>query len=177
VAGFAVASAAGGAANGFEMLLIARVAQGAFATMLAPGALPMLSVTFADDGKERGRAFGIFGAISGAGGALGLLLGGALTQDLSWRWCLYVNVIIAVVAFASALVFLPDSGRPERTRLDISGTVVAVLGLVGIVYGLGNAAVISSRRSRSRNPGSRTVTLLLLAALVSSGSTDQELVG
>lgn len=140
VVGFAVASAAGGAASGFEMLLIARVAQGAFAAMLAPAALSMLSVTFADDGKERGRAFGIFGAISGAGGALGLLLGGVLTQDLSWRWCLYVNVIIAVVAFVGALVFFPDGGRPERTRLDISGTVVAVLGLVGIVYGLGNAA-------------------------------------
>jgi EmrB/QacA subfamily drug resistance transporter len=140
VAGFAVASAAGGAASGFAMLLIARVAQGAFAAMLAPAALSMLSVTFAGDGKERGRAFGIFGAISGAGGALGLLLGGVLTQDLSWRWCLYVNVIIAVVAFVGALVFLPDGGRPERTRLDISGTVVAVLGLVGIVYGLGNAA-------------------------------------
>ena len=72
VVGFAVASAVGGAASGFGMLVIARVAQGAFAAMLAPGALSMLSVTFADDGKERGRAFGIFGAISGAGGALGL---------------------------------------------------------------------------------------------------------
>ena len=140
VVGFAVASAIGGAASGFAMLVIARVVQGAFAAMLAPGALSMLSVTFADDGKERGRAFGIFGAISGAGGALGLLLGGVLTQDLSWRWCLYVNVIIAAVAFVGALVFLPDGGRPERTRLDIPGTVVAVLGLVGIVYGLGNAA-------------------------------------
>ena len=140
VAAFAVASAVGGAANGFEMLLIARVAQGAFAAMLAPAALSMVSVTFADDANERGRAFGIFGAISGAGGALGLLLGGVLTQDVSWRWCLYVNLIIAVVAFVGALLFLPDGGRPERTRLDISGTVVAVLGLVGIVYGLGNAA-------------------------------------
>ncbi len=140
IIGFAVASAVGGAGSGFEMLVIARAAQGAFAAMLAPGVLSMLSVTFADDGKERGRAFGIFGAISGAGGALGLLLGGVLTQDLSWRWCPYVNVIIAMVAFAGALVFLPDGGRPERTRLDIPGTVVAVLGLVGIVYGLGNAA-------------------------------------
>jgi MFS family permease len=77
--GFAVASAVGGAATGFAMLLIARVAQGVFAAMLAPAALSMLSVTFADDANERGRAFGIFGAISGAGGALGLLLGGVLT--------------------------------------------------------------------------------------------------
>jgi MFS family permease len=122
------------------MLLIARVAQGAFGAMLTPAALSMLSVTFADDANERGRAFGIFGAISGAGGALGLLLGGVLTQDRSWRWCLYVNLIIAVVAFFGALVFLADGGRPERTRLDISGTVTAALGLVGIAYGLSNAA-------------------------------------
>ncbi|GAA4386690.1 MFS transporter [Tsukamurella soli] len=140
LAGFAAASAAGGAASGFEMLLIARVAQGAFAAILAPAALSMVSVTFADDADERGRAFGVFGAVSGAGGALGLLLGGVLTQDLSWRWCLYVNLIIAVVAFIGALTFLSDDGRREHTRLDITGTVTAVLGLVGIAYGLGNAA-------------------------------------
>ncbi|WP_432839401.1 MFS transporter [Dactylosporangium sp. CA-092794] len=139
VAGFAVASAVGGAAGGFAALLLARVAQGVFAAMLAPAALSMLSVTFADDATERGRAFGIFGAISGAGGALGLLLGGVLTQDLSWRWCLYVNLIIAAVAFAGAVAFLRDGDRPERVRLDLSGTVAAVLGLVGVVYGLGNA--------------------------------------
>ena len=139
VAGFAVASAVGGAAPGFTTLLAARVAQGAFAAMLAPAALSLLSVTFAHDAKERGRAFGVFGAISGAGGALGLLLGGILTQDLSWRWCLYVNLIIAAIAFAGALAFLHDGARPERVRLDLAGTVTAVLGLVGVVYGLGNA--------------------------------------
>ena len=138
VTGFAVASAVGGAASGFGTLLIARVAQGALAAMLAPAALSLLSVTFADDAGERGRAFGIFGAVSGAGGALGLLLGGVLTQDLSWRWCLYVNLIIAVVALLGAPV-LRDGAPPERVRLDIAGTVTAVLGLVGLVYGLGNA--------------------------------------
>jgi EmrB/QacA subfamily drug resistance transporter len=140
LAGFAVASAAGGAATGFAMLLIARIAQGGFAAMLAPAALSMVSVTFAHDANERGRAFGIFGAISGAGGALGLLLGGILTQDLSWRWCLYVNLIIAAVAFVGAVVFLSDGARPQRTRLDVPGTAVAILGLVGIAYGLGGAA-------------------------------------
>src|SRR5262249_47591531 len=89
--GFAGASALGGAATGFGLLLIARIVQGAFAAMLAPAGLSILSVTFAHDASERGRAFGIFGAISGAGGAIGLLLGGVLTQDVSWRWCLYVN--------------------------------------------------------------------------------------
>jgi len=140
VTGFAAASAVGGAATGFGMLLIARVAQGAFAAMLAPAALSLMSVTFAGDANERGRAFGIFGAVSGAGGALGLLLGGILTQSVSWRWCLFVNLVIAVIAFAGALVWLRDGERPERVRLDIAGTVTVVLGLVGIVYGLGNAA-------------------------------------
>src|SRR5579863_10316540 len=114
VGGFAVASAVGGAAGGFPMLLIARVAQGAFATMLAPAALSLVSVTFARDADERGRAFGIFGAVAGGGGGVGLLLGGVLTQSVSWRWCLYVNLIIAAVAFAGALVWLRDSSRPAR---------------------------------------------------------------
>lgn len=140
VVGFAVASAVGGAAPGFELLLIARVAQGAFAALLAPAALSLLSVTFADDANERGRAFGIFGAISGAGGASGLLLGGVLTQSVSWRWCLYVNVIIAVIALIGAVIWLPAGKQPKRERLDIAGTVTVILGLVGLVYGLGNAA-------------------------------------
>lgn len=140
VIGFAAASAVGGAATGFDMLLIARVAQGAFAAMLAPAALSLVSVTFADNAKERGRAFGIFGAVSGAGGALGLLLGGILTQTVSWRWCLYVNVIIAVVALIGAFLVLRDGDPPARVRLDIRGTVTSVLGVVGLVYGLGNTA-------------------------------------
>jgi EmrB/QacA subfamily drug resistance transporter len=140
VGGFAVASAVGGAAVGFPMLLIARIAQGGFAAMLAPAALSLVSVTFARDPGERGRAFGIFGAVAGAGGAIGLLLGGVLTQTVSWRWCLYVNLVIAAVAFAGALVWLRDGDRPERERLDIAGTATVVLGLVGIVYGLGSSA-------------------------------------
>ena len=166
VAGFAAASALGGAASGFEMLLTARVAQGAFAALLAPAALSMLSVTFADDRKERGRAFGIFGAISGAGGALGLLLGGLLTQDLSWRWCLYVNVIIAVIVLAGALAFLRDGARPTRTPLDIAGTVVVVLGLVGIVYGLGNAASKGWQDARTLGPVTAGVVLLIVFVLI-----------
>ncbi|MET8999241.1 DHA2 family efflux MFS transporter permease subunit [Amycolatopsis sp. NPDC004169] len=138
--GFAAASALGGAADGFTLLLIARIAQGAFAAILAPAALAMVSVTFAGNADERGRAFGVFGAISGAGGALGLLLGGVLTQSLSWRWCLYVNVVIAAIAIGGALVFLVDRARPARTPLDLAGTALALLGLFGIVHGLGNAA-------------------------------------
>ncbi|MGF6883972.1 EmrB/QacA subfamily drug resistance transporter [Nocardia sp. GAS34] len=164
--GFAIASAVGGAANGFEMLLLARIVQGAFGAMLAPAALSMLSVTFADDPNERGRAFGIFGAISGAGGALGLLLGGILTQDLSWRWCLYVNLIIAVAALVGAFGFLAAGGRPERTRLDVSGTVTAVLGLVGIAYGLGDAASKGWNDFRTLGPVVAGVLLVIVFVLI-----------
>jgi MFS family permease len=120
--------------------LFGRIAQGAFAALLAPAALSMVSVTFADNAADRGRAFGVFGAVSGAGGALGLLLGGVLTQSVSWRWCLLVNLVIAVIALFGAFVWLRDSARPERVRLDIAGSVTIILGLVGIVYGLGDAA-------------------------------------
>ncbi|MFI5958919.1 DHA2 family efflux MFS transporter permease subunit [Cryptosporangium sp. NPDC051539] len=139
VVGFALASALGGAAGTFAVLLVSRVAQGSFGALLAPAALSLLSVTFADNAHERGRAFGIFGAVSGAGGAMGLLLGGVLTQNVSWRWCLYVNVIIAAVALAGAVLGLRSGDRPERVRLDVAGAVTVVLGLVGIVFGLGNA--------------------------------------
>ncbi|SCG72218.1 MFS transporter [Micromonospora humi] len=139
VLGFAAASAVGGAAGGFPLLLVARVGQGAFGAMLAPAALSLLSVTFARDAKERGRAFGVFGAVSGAGGALGLLLGGVLTQDASWRWCLYVNLVIAALALAGASIWLRGGDRPERVPLDVAGTVTVALGLVAIVFGLGNA--------------------------------------
>ena len=166
LAGFALASAAGGAASGFEMLLTARVIQGAFAAMLAPAALSMLSVTFADDANERGRAFGIFGAISGAGGALGLLLGGVLTQDLSWRWCLYVNLIIAVAALAGALAFLAEGTRPQRTRLDVPGTVTAVLGLVAITYGLADAASNGWSDLRTLGPVLAGVALMIIFVLI-----------
>src|SRR5580692_6549169 len=92
--GFAAASAVGGAATSFGMLVAARACQGAFGAFMAPSALSLLTTTFSGS-KDRGRAFGVFGAIAGAGGAIGLLLGGVLTEYLSWRWCLYVNLFFA----------------------------------------------------------------------------------
>jgi len=140
LSGFAIASAVGGAAEGFGLLVTARAAQGVFGALLAPAALSLLTVTFAE-GKERGRAFAIFGAISGAGGAVGLILGGALTEYLSWRWCLYVNVPIAIVAIVGALVVLPrrEPRAPGAPGLDVPGAVLSVAGLVSLVYGLGTA--------------------------------------
>ncbi|GIF20381.1 EmrB/QacA subfamily drug resistance transporter [Actinoplanes tereljensis] len=136
--GFALASALGGAANGLEMLIIARALQGAFGAALAPAALSLLSTTFTEP-ADRGKAFGIFGAISGAGGAVGLLLGGVLTEYASWRWCLYVNLIIAAIAVVGGLRKLQDEKIINPNRIDIPGAVAAIVGLVGLVYGLGKA--------------------------------------
>ena len=136
--GFAAASAVGGAATSFGVLVIGRGAQGAFGAMLAPAALLTLTVTFTDP-AERGRAFGVYGAIAGAGGAVGLLLGGVLTEYLSWRWCLYVNVVLAVIAVAGAVRLLVAQPRDPGVRIDWPGTVLEVAGLVAVVYGLSEA--------------------------------------
>jgi len=136
--GFAGASAFGGAATGFAMLVIGRGAQGAFGALLAPAALATLTTTFTDP-AERGKAFGVYGAIAGAGGAVGLVLGGLLTEYLSWRWSLYVNVVLAVVAVAGAVRLLGGQPRDRGVRIDWPGTVLVVAGLVGVVYGLSEA--------------------------------------
>ena len=137
--GFALASALGGAAPNFEVLIGARALQGAFGALLAPTALAVLTTTFTIP-KERARAFGVFGAIAGAGGAVGLLLGGALTENLDWRWNLYINVAIAAVAIVGTLLFVPSIERiGPRPKLDIPGTLLVSGGLFGIVYGFSNA--------------------------------------
>ena len=140
--GFAGVSAIGGASVNFTMLVTARACQGAFAALLVPSALSLLTTTFTEQ-KERGKAFGVFGAIAAAGGAVGLLLGGALTEYLSWRWTLYVNLIFATVAFTGGALLLkrqPPSGRP---RLDIPGVLLVSGGLFCLVYGFSNAATHS----------------------------------
>jgi EmrB/QacA subfamily drug resistance transporter len=136
--GFAAASAFGGAAQNFAMLLIARAVQGGFGAMLAPAALSTLTVTFTNP-AERGKAFGVFGAIAGAGGAIGLLLGGVLTEYLSWRWCLYVNVVFSLVAVTAAVRLLRRDHPDTDTHIDMLGTVLVVAGLVCVVYGLSEA--------------------------------------
>ena len=136
--GFGAASALGGAATSFAVLVIGRGAQGAFGAMLAPAALSTLTVTFTDP-ADRGRAFGVYGAIAGAGGAVGLLLGGVLTEYLSWRWTLYVNVVLAAIAGAGAVRLLPADRRDPGVRIDWPGTVLVAGGLVAVVYGLSEA--------------------------------------
>jgi EmrB/QacA subfamily drug resistance transporter len=109
-----------------------------FAALLAPAALSLMTTTFTDP-RERGKAFGVFGAIAGAGSAIGMLLGGALTEYLDWRWCLYVNAPVAAVAVLGAIVTLKDSGRRAGAHLDVLGAVLGTAGVLSIVYGCSQA--------------------------------------
>lgn len=136
--GFALASAAGGAAESFGMLVAARVAQGAFGAMLAPAALAVLTTTFTDE-RERGKAIAVFGTIATSGLAIGLMLGGVLTESLSWRWALYVNLAFAVPAALVGLRLLVDEARPARPPLDLAGTLAASAGLFALIYGFSGA--------------------------------------
>ncbi|MEU1308919.1 MFS transporter [Streptomyces cinnamoneus] len=138
--GFAGASALGGAAHTSGLLFSARALQGAFGAVLAPSALSLLTTTFTDL-KERSKAFGIYGAIAGGGAAIGLIMGGLLTEYLNWRWCLYVNVPIALVALTGAVWLLHDHrpARAERPRLDLPGVALGCSGLVAVVYGCSEA--------------------------------------
>ena len=137
--GFALASALGGAAESFGVLVGARVLQGVFGALLAPAALATLATTFTDP-KERSKAFGVFGAVAGGGSAVGLVLGGVLTELLSWRWCLYVNLVFAALAVLGAVFLLQKARVDQRPRLDIPGTLLASGGLFGLVFGFSQAA-------------------------------------
>ncbi len=137
--GFAAASAIGGVAVNQGMLFVARGAQGAFAALMAPAALSLLTVTFTD-ARERARAFGVYGAIAGGGLAVGLLAGGVLTEYLSWRWCLLVSTPVAIVAAVAALRFVKESRAQGNTRYDIPGAITSTVGLVALVYGFTKAS-------------------------------------
>jgi EmrB/QacA subfamily drug resistance transporter len=137
--GFAGVSAIGGASVNFGMLITARACQGAFGALLVPSALSLLTTTFTEP-KERGKAFGIYGAIAAAGGAIGLLLGGALTEYLSWRWTLYVNLIFAGAAFIGGAILLTRQSSQVKPKLDIPGVLLVSSALFCLVYGFSNAA-------------------------------------
>jgi EmrB/QacA subfamily drug resistance transporter len=136
--GFAGASALGGAAQSFDLLVGARALQGVFGALLAPAALSLLATTFTDP-AERGKAFGIYAGIAGAGGAIGLLLGGALTETLDWRWCLYVSIAFALPAAIAGTRLLHHVPARSRPRLDIPGALAASAGLFALVFGLARA--------------------------------------
>lgn len=136
--GFAAASVLGGAATGEMALYAARALQGVFAAVLAPAALSLLTVTFTD-AKERARAFGVYGAVTGGGAAVGLISGGVLTEYLDWRWCMYVNVPIALAAAVAAVRILRESKADGGARYDIPGALLSTAGLVALVYGFTQA--------------------------------------
>jgi EmrB/QacA subfamily drug resistance transporter len=163
--GFALASAVGGAAGSFAILVTARALQGVFGALLAPSALGTLVSTFRDP-RERGRAFGVFGSVAAGGGGIGLILGGLLTQYLSWRYCLYVNLVFAAIAVAGALAYI-RTGRPAvRPRMDWPGAVLACTGLFLIVFGFSRAE--TAGWTDPLTLGSLTLGPVLLAGFVAA---------
>jgi EmrB/QacA subfamily drug resistance transporter len=161
LSGFAIASAVGGAAQSFDTLVAARAAQGVFGALLAPAALSLLSTTFTD-GTERNQAFGIYSAIAGGGSAVGLLLGGVLTEYLSWRWCLYVNLALALPAAIAGTLLLVNQRDESRVRIDAPGAATVTAGLVALVYGVSHAETHSWGDTTTL--GSLLVGAALLAA-------------
>src|SRR5262249_6447495 len=133
------ASALGGLAQNGETLFAARALQGGFGALLAPASLALLTTLFTD-AKERARAFGVYGAIAGGGAAVGLLLGGVLTEYADWRWCLFVNIPVALIAAIFALRLVGESRAAGNTRYDVPGAALVTLGLVSLVYGFTKAA-------------------------------------
>src|SRR3984957_4439148 len=162
--GFAAASALGGSAVDQGMLFGSRALQGAFAALMAPAALSILTTTFQHDAGERAKAFGAYGAVSGAGAAIGALAGGVLTEYASWRWCLLINVPIALFAAVAAARIVGESRASGTTRYDIPGVLLSTAGLVSLVYGFTKAVTDgwSSTPTLTLIP----VGVILLAAFV-----------
>jgi MFS family permease len=163
LAGFALASAVGGAAHSFAILVTARAVQGVFGAVLAPAALAALSTTFSDP-KERAKAFSIYGAIGGSGAAIGLLLGGALTQWATWRWCLFINLIFAGIAMVGVTMFVAGGKREDDAHLDIFGTLLGSAGLFFVVYGFAHA--VNTNWGNYVTWGSLVIGVVLLVAFV-----------
>jgi EmrB/QacA subfamily drug resistance transporter len=168
--GFAGASALGGLAPNQELLFAARGLQGAFAALMAPAALSIVTVTFTEP-RERAKAFGVFGALAGGGAAIGLIVGGVLTEYASWRWCLGVNVPVALIVAAAAVPLVHESKAHGDTRYDVPGVLLSTLGLFSLVYGFTEAA----RATNPDDPTSAevkgwgdpsTVTFLVLAVVL-----------
>jgi EmrB/QacA subfamily drug resistance transporter len=170
--GFALSSALAGAAGDLSVLVAGRALQGACAALMAPAALSLIAVTFTDP-RERGKAFGIFGAVASSGAVTGLLLGGALTEYAGWRWCLYVNVVVAAVAIVVARRVLP-SGDGYAVRIDVASGVVATGALAAIVFACSNAATYGWDSARVLLAGA-TGLVLGAAFLVRQARTEHPL--
>ena len=162
--GFAAASALGGSAVDQGMLFGSRALQGAFAALMAPAALSILTTTFQHDAGERAKAFGAYGAVSGAGAAIGALAGGVLTEYASWRWCLLINVPIALLAAVASSRIIGESRASGTTRYDIPGVLLSTAGLVSLVYGFTKA--VTDGWSSTPTLTLIAVGVILLAAFV-----------
>ena len=161
--GFAGASALGGLAPDASLLFAARALQGGFAALMAPAALSLLTVTFTE-ARERARAFGVWGTIAGGGLAIGLILGGVLTEYASWRWTLLVNTPIALLAAFAAFRLIPESRVAGHTRYDIPGALTSTLGMVTLVYGVTKAS--TDGWASTATLGLLAVAAVLLVAFV-----------
>jgi EmrB/QacA subfamily drug resistance transporter len=159
--GFGVASAIGGLAQNQGELFGARGLQGAFAALMAPAALSLITVTFSEP-RERARAFAVYGGVSGGGAAVGLILGGVLTEYASWRWTLLVNTPIAIAAAVAAVVLVHESRAPGRPTYDIPGAVTSTVGLLALVYGF-------TRANESGWSATSTIGLFVAAAVLLVG--------
>jgi EmrB/QacA subfamily drug resistance transporter len=162
--GFAIASAIGGLAPNEEVLFGARALQGAFGALLAPASLALLTVLFTD-AKERAKAFAVYGAIAGGGSAVGLLLGGVLTEYADWRWCFWVNVPVAVIAVVAAIPIVPESKAPGETKYDIPGAVLITVGLASLVYGFTEVAQSSQENPQENAWANGTAWTFILVGL------------
>jgi EmrB/QacA subfamily drug resistance transporter len=170
--GFATASALGGAAVNQWMLFGSRALQGAFAALMAPAALSILTITFSHDAGERAKAFGAYGAVSGGGAAIGVLAGGVLTQYASWRWCLYINVPIALLAAFAAIRVIGESRASGTTHYDIPGALLSTAGLVSLVYGFTKAVTDGWTSDVTLTLISVGVVLLVAFVVVEARSVD-----
>jgi EmrB/QacA subfamily drug resistance transporter len=163
--GFAIASALGGIASTAELLFAARALQGAFAALLAPAALALITVTFTEP-RERAKAFAVFGAIAGGGAAIGLVLGGVLTEFASWRWCLGVNVPICIAVVLAAIPVVKESKATGSTKYDVPGAILVTAGLVSLVYGFTEAAKPDVGWTAATTLGFLGASVVLLVAFV-----------
>lgn len=160
LAGFALASALGGAAGNAPTLFAARAGQGVFAALLAPAALSLLILTFTD-GRERGKAFGVFAGVGAGGAALGVVAGGLLTEYADWRWCLYINIPMTTIALIGVPLIMRDRPGGTLRHLDVPGVLLSAAGLVALVYGFTQA--------EPRGWGDPTVLALLVAGVLLLG--------
>ncbi|WP_236570709.1 MFS transporter [Streptomyces sp. GF20] len=159
---FTLASLLGGLASSAAMLLIARALQGVGAAFAAPTVLALIATHFTDD-KSRARALGMYAAVSGSGAAIGLIGGGLLTDLLSWRWVLFINVPIGIVLLIAAPMFIRETER-KPARFDLGGALTSTVGMTALVYGFIRAS--ESGWSDSLTLASFGLAVVLLALFI-----------